>query len=409
MRSINFYLHGKRYIYYSYHADDGRIRASTGIVTTKDGDINSISKADKNKQARIEMVVDKYVAGCRLAQEPVKKEDVQAIINSEIGKTVSANEKTVLSLVQDYEKGAVAGKVLNNRGGKHADNTIGLFRTLITVLSFDPLGSIPINKLTLVQVNDFVARLSNTHIRGNKKNNKLSKNTIATYNNSLMAVIASTYKLGWHKNRIANDNEMTVQPETIDYPIYYSVDDLKKLYTHEFDKMKFTRMKDVFVFGCFTCLRHSDYYQTDYRRAVHGANITVKLQKRANQVKIPLHPIALQILEKYNYSLPKIPIHVFDRHVKEICRRAGFVEPVLFSRTHGGKLLKEYRQKWELTTSHTMRRSFATNALKMGMPEWAVMAIGGWKSESAFRKYKRMSETDAYDAAVSSDFYKTTM
>lgn len=95
--------------------------------------------------------------------------------------------------------------------------------------------------------------------------------------------------------------------------------------------------------------------------------------------------------------------------VKEICRRAGFVEPVLFSRTHGGKLLKEYRQKWELTTSHTMRRSFATNALKMGVPEWAVMAIGGWKSESAFKKYKRMSETDAYDAAVSSDFYKTTM
>lgn len=409
MRSVNFYLHEKKYVYYSYHADDGRIRASTGIVADTDGDINSISKADRNKRSRIEMAIDKYVAGCRLAAMPVLKEDVQSLINSELGKSPSKGERTILSIVQEYETGAANGVLLNNRGGKHAENTVGLYRSLVTLLTHDPLGRIPANKLTLIQVKDFVTRLSNTHVRGNKNNNKLSKNTIATYNNSLMAIIAATQKLGWHKSRLTNDNELTVAPESIDYAVYYSVDELRLLHAHDFNILKYNRLKDVFVFGCFTCLRHSDYYQTDYRKAIHGGDLVVKLQKKSNQVKIPLHPIALQILEKYNYVLPKIPIYLFDRHVKEMCRMAGFIGPVLFSRTHGGKLLKEYRQKWELTTSHTMRRSFATNALKAGMNDWVVMAIGGWKTEAAFRKYKRMSEDDVSNNAFSSDFYKVTL
>lgn len=409
MKSTKFYIHNKRYVYYSYHADDGRLRASTGVVAQKDGDINSIPKDGKNKCYRIELAVDKYVSSCRLAMKAVTKDGVQAVINAELGKVNVKSERTVLNIVRDYEKAATEGKVLNNRGGKHADNTLGMYRTLITLLSDDKLGGVYINKLTQAHINDFVARLSNKHVRGNKKNNKLSKNTIATYNNGLMAVISATCKLGWHNNRLVSDNEMTIPTESIDYAVYYSIDELRKLYSHEFALTKFNRSRDVFVFGCFTCLRHSDYYQTDYKRALLGSEIIIKLQKRSNQVKIPLHPIALQILQKYDYTLPKIPIYLFDRHIKDMCRLAGFTQPVLFSRTHGGKLLKEYRQKWELTSSHTMRRSFATNALKSGMNDWVVMAIGGWKSESAFKKYKRMSEEDVSNNAFSSDFYKLSL
>ncbi len=409
MRSINFYLHENRYIYYSYHADDGRIRASTGIVTTKDGDINSISKADKNKRSRIEMAVDKYVASCRMAVEDVRKKNVQAIINAELGKVDTKTDKTLLALIQEYLKEAMEGKVLNNRGVRHAVNTLDMYSTLITVLNRDPLGRIPVSKLTVIHVKDFVTRLSNTHVRGNVKNPKLSKNTVATYNNSLMAAIAATYKMGWHKNRLVKDNELTVAPESIDYAIYYSIDDLRALYAHDFSRQKYNRLRDVFVFGCFTCLRHSDYYQTDYRKAVQGGELIIKLQKKSNQVRIPLHPIAIQILEKYDYCLPKIPVYLFDRQIKKMCQLAGFNEPVLFSRTHGGKLVKEYKRKWELTTTHTMRRSFATNALKAGMKEWVIMAIGGWRSESAFKKYKRMSEEDVTNNALESDFYKVTM
>lgn len=409
MRSVTYYIHEKRYVYYSFHADNGRIRASTGVVTTKDGDITAISKADKNKLSRLETEVDKYVASCRMAVQEVTKDAVRLIVNNEIGRSTAVSGKSILDLVTEYRNQALAGKILNSKGTRHSQATLDLYGTIIMVLSSDLLGRLPINKLSELHIKDFQARMSTIYIRGNSKNGKLSKNTIATYNNGLMSVISATYSLGWHKNRVALDNKMTVAPESIDYAIYYSVEELRKLYNHDFKESKFNALRDVFVFGCFTCLRHSDYYQTDYQKAVNGAELIVKLQKKGNQVKIPLHPIAIKILGKYGYKLPKIPLYLFDRQIKKMCQMAGFNEPVLFSRTHGGKLKKEYKQKWELTTTHTMRRSFATNSLKAGMNEWVVMAIGGWRSESAFKKYKRMSEDDVSINAMNSDFYKVAL
>lgn len=134
----------------------------------------------------------------------------------------------------------------------------------------------------------------------------------------------------------------------------------------------------------------------DFIKAVAGDEITIKLQKKKNQVKIPLHPIAKDILEKYGYVLPKFSNRAINRIIKDVCKDAGFKERVLFTRTHGGQLVRDYKEKWELTTSHTMRRSFATNALKSGLKEWVIMAIGGWKSEASFKKYKRKSEKIFY-------------
>ena len=50
--------------------------------------------------------------------------------------------------------------------------------------------------------------------------------------------------------------------------------------------------------------------------------------------------------------------------------------------------------KWELVTSHTARRSFATNAFLNDVPALAIMQITGHRTESAFMKYIRMSPKD---------------
>lgn len=47
--------------------------------------------------------------------------------------------------------------------------------------------------------------------------------------------------------------------------------------------------------------------------------------------------------------------------------------------------------KYKLISSHTARRSFATNAYKAGVPTIAIMKITGHTKESTFLKYIRVS------------------
>lgn len=47
--------------------------------------------------------------------------------------------------------------------------------------------------------------------------------------------------------------------------------------------------------------------------------------------------------------------------------------------------------KYKLVSSHTARRSFATNAYLAGVPTISIMKITGHKTESAFMKYIKIS------------------
>ena len=49
-------------------------------------------------------------------------------------------------------------------------------------------------------------------------------------------------------------------------------------------------------------------------------------------------------------------------------------------------------EKWQLVSSHTGRRSFASNAYSMGIPAVTIMAITGHKTEAAFLKYIKITK-----------------
>ena len=50
--------------------------------------------------------------------------------------------------------------------------------------------------------------------------------------------------------------------------------------------------------------------------------------------------------------------------------------------------------KWEMLTTHTARRSFATNEFLAGTPTLIIMAITGHKTEKAFLKYIKLNSAD---------------
>ena len=123
--------------------------------------------------------------------------------------------------------------------------------------------------------------------------------------------------------------------------------------------------------------------------------LTIQQQKTNEFVTIPLHPVFITIWNKYNGVLPaNISNQKFNDNLKDVCREAGLKERVMKSITKGGKKQTTVYEKWQLVSSHTARRSFATNLYKSGFPSISIMQITGHKTESSFLKYIKVTKEE---------------
>jgi integrase len=142
-------------------------------------------------------------------------------------------------------------------------------------------------------------------------------------------------------------------------------------------------------------LRFSDLSRLKKDNINSDNTISITTQKTVKKVVVPITPRVRNIFEKYDYKLPRvISNQKFNQFLKEIARYAEIKEPVIITKTVKGMLVTRTVSKWELVTSHTARRSFATNAFLNDVPALAIMQITGHRTESAFMKYIRMSPKD---------------
>ena len=155
------------------------------------------------------------------------------------------------------------------------------------------------------------------------------------------------------------------------------------------------RVRDLFLIGCDTGLRFSDLMRLRKENINSDNTISIRAQKTGKVVVIPMTPRVRNIFEKYDYNLPeKISNQKYNDYLKVIAKRAKIVEPITTTKTIKGMLVTQTVDKCELVTSHTARRSFATNAFLTDVPAMAIMKFTGHKTESAFMKYIRMSPKD---------------
>lgn len=154
-------------------------------------------------------------------------------------------------------------------------------------------------------------------------------------------------------------------------------------------------VRDLFVFGSYIGLRYSDYSTVHPENIVQIENeyfIKMITQKTGQLVIIPCNPIVLKIFDKYSLNKNKLPRSLsnqkFNEKVKEACRIAGMTEK--------GRLSTEpEKELWQCISSHTARRSFATNLYLEAFPVIDLMKITGHTTEKAFMKYIRHSKLDA--------------
>lgn len=177
--------------------------------------------------------------------------------------------------------------------------------------------------------------------------------------------------------------------------IFLTDAEIMKLYKHDFSENKrLDQARDLFVFGCCVGLRFSDFSEIKPENIVKiDGEFFVKIitQKTKELVIIPCNPVVLKIFRKCKANANRLPKSIsnqkFNDYIKEACQEAKLNET--------GRLSTDpTKELWECVSSHTARRSFATNYYLQGFPTIDLMKITGHKTEKSFMKYIRVTKLD---------------
>jgi integrase len=231
------------------------------------------------------------------------------------------------------------------------------------------------------------------------KNENYRTNTIAKHVKNLKSILNEAQELEYiSKNRYKG--KYFVVPTERANNIYLNELELKQFIDLDLtDKPYLDRIRDVFILGCYTGLRFSDYSDLDkgFFESKHGKTIlTIKTQKGQKEVVIPILPFVENILNKYRtegeLELPKpISNQKFNKYLKELAQLVPAMQTKFpWKRTIGGNTVIINKPKWELVTTHTARRSFATNMYKRNINVPMIMAITGHTTEKSFYTYIQM-------------------
>ncbi len=150
------------------------------------------------------------------------------------------------------------------------------------------------------------------------------------------------------------------------------------------------KIRDLFVFNSYLGLRLSDLSKLDQDRFTTKNNqlyLKIRLQKTDELVNFPVLKSAEDILKKYNYQLPEIIEQTYNEGIKELAHQADIVQVETIRETRGGIKSTHKIKKCYLISSHTGRRSFATNFTEDGAPINELMLVTGHTTEKSFRKY----------------------
>ena len=203
---------------------------------------------------------------------------------------------------------------------------------------------------------------------------------------NLKALINAAFIDGIHDNQRAAALIVKKKIEDRDkaVEIYLTEEELQALYEMPLTGKK-EHIRDVFLIGCYTCQRVSDYnnLNADNFETTRKGTRIIRLvqQKTKTEVTIPiLNENFITICEKYGYNIPKANEQVLNRYIKDILKDLSEQLPSLKEKVptkltmkQKEALRKEKKEpetdlngnvivpRYDCVTSHTARRTGITN------------------------------------------------
>lgn len=202
------------------------------------------------------------------------------------------------------------------------------------------------------------------------------------------------YKKGVHQNNTYDSYKPKLK-STQKKIIFLTWDELNRLREFKIpsNKQALERVRDIFLFQCFTGLRYSDVFNLR-RSDIKGDHIEVTTVKTFDSLIIELNNHSKAILDKYkdvafedDKVLPVITNQKMNDYLKELAEMAGIDEPVRQTYYKGNERIDEVTPKYALLGTHAGRRTFICNALALGIPPQVVMKWTGHSDYKAMKPY----------------------
>ena len=227
-------------------------------------------------------------------------------------------------------------------------------------------------------ISDFETFLMNYFPKGHPK--AMSHNTVMKHLQRFRKIITLAYHLEW----IEKDPFIRWKPTfEAKQREFLSPNELSNLETYKFLVERLERVRDLFIFSCYTGISYADIIKLTNNNIVLGIDgskwVSTKRQKTKTPIKIPLLEKAEFILEKYaNHPvtivsetlLPVITNEKINLYLKEIADAVGITKNLTF---------------------HMARHTFATTVtLSNGVPIETVSKLLGHTKLATTQIYARV-------------------
>jgi integrase len=313
------------------------------------------------------------------------REQILAYLNPDLSDD-EASELTLLSFIDHFIE--TSPQRVNIESGKHInERTIKKYRTTVRVLrefASTYKGNLDFDSINLEFYDAFTSYLT--------KKKGLAVNTVGKYIQALKVFLNEATVKGVNTNLDYKSSRFKVLKEDAD-SIYLTEPELLHLYNLDLTSQpRLERVRDLFLVGCYTGLRFSDFTAIRPEHIKDGL-IRMEQHKTMGKVVVPCHPIVTALLNKYRGQLPQsISNQKMNDYLKELCQLAGMTSHEGKGITKGGVRIIRSLEKWQMVTTHTARRSFSTNMYLLGVPAITIMRITGHKTEKAFMRYIKLDE-----------------
>ena len=203
--------------------------------------------------------------------------------------------------------------------------------------------------------------------------------------------------LNWAVNHKYSDDTSFKSFTPIQQPdnlkVILTAEDIGKIKKANFGvKGYLNNVRELLILSTLTGLRYSDSsrIKAEHIKKDEGGApmLHIRQEKTDEYVDIPLTLEANTIINRLiSGEVHPISNQKMNKYVKELCKIAEVDEPFEIHKYKGKMRVTQICPKYELISTHTGRRTFATNLLLKGIPAQTVMKFTGHRDYKSFSKY----------------------
>ncbi|MDQ3047061.1 MAG: site-specific integrase [Bacteroidota bacterium] len=337
--------------------------------------------------------------------------DIGALIQKLIQPS-SGSSNTLAEYFDTYVDLCRKGTILRKKAKTNmTDGYLKTFETTrshIQVFETELKRKFTFNHITESWHNDYVHYMRHEYYDARSKRKGLSENTIAKDVKNIKTIMAySRKKAKLHTNFEYEDFDAAWHEAD---KIALTEDEIDKIFNldTEEDHPDLRQEQERFIVAYNLLLRFGDSIKINKNHIFFDKDqpfFKMVTGKTKQEVIIPLMKRTYNILKKNKFIMPATTNAGSNRILKRLGLHAKINDNYTVTINRQGKTFEESSKRYELMTTHTTRRSAATNLYLGGMDLESIRIIGGWKSIDQVRDYIKVDKMENAKRIASSPFF----